>query len=299
MKQLISVEYESVPEPVLEHPHRAAFVLSGGGNLGALQVGMLYALLEDGIEPSLIVGTSVGAINGAFLASRPDLRGIGEIAGLWSSLRRRDVLGLNAATLLRGLLGRRGHLFDSVPLRRVVESLLGFQRLEDAPIPFAVVATELATGDAVILDSGDATSALLASSAVPGILPPVRIGDKLLVDGAAAADIPLHEAVSLGAHDVYVLSTAPAQVAKALARCDRKAAAKDDSTKVHILMPPEVYIPLGDLDRSSELIDVGYDHARAWIEGRAPRIAPRRACADRRRPDRRRAASSQQTQQAS
>jgi hypothetical protein len=142
------------------------FVLSGGGNLGALQVGMMYALFESGLKPGKIVGTSVGAINGAFLASRPDLPGITEIARLWSSLRRRDVLGMDFATLVGGIRGRPRHLFDATSIRRILDSFLTFRRLEDAPIPLTVVATALRNGEAVVLSSGDATTAVLAQVAM-------------------------------------------------------------------------------------------------------------------------------------
>src|ERR1019366_5357160 len=165
-----------------------AFVLSGGGNLGALQVGMLYALVESGLRPGMIVGTSVGAINGAFLASRPDLPGIAEMERLWSSLRRKDVLGVDLGTLVGGFRGKPRHLFDTASIRRILDSFVTFRRLEDAPIPLTVVATALGTGEAVVLNSGDATTALLASSAVPRLLPAVEVDGRLLVDGAAAAD---------------------------------------------------------------------------------------------------------------
>ncbi|HUZ21589.1 MAG TPA: patatin-like phospholipase family protein [Acidimicrobiales bacterium] len=252
------------------------FVLSGGGNLGALQVGMLYALVERGIRPGMIVGTSVGAINGAFLASRSDLLGIREIARLWSSLRRRDVLGVNVTTLIGGLLGRRGHLFDAVPIRQLLESFLDFRELEEAPVPLAVVATALADGEPVVLDSGDATTALLASSAVPGILPAVEIDGRMLVDGAAAADTPVREAVSLGARNLYVLPTVPLQVARLVAQLssdghgDRAAL-----PTVRILPPPDLHIPLGDLGQSRRLLELGYDQARAWLDARPLPSPPR------------------------
>jgi NTE family protein len=250
-------------------------VLSGGGNLGAIQVGMMYALVEKGLRPGMIVGTSVGAINGAFFASRPDLPGIAEIARLWSSLRRKDVLGVDLGTLVGGFRGRPRHLFDSSSIRRVLESFLTFNRLEDAPIPLTVVATALGTGEAVILNSGDATDALLASSAVPRLLPPVEIDGRLLVDGAAAADVPLQQAVALGARELYVLPTAPAQVAALV----RQGAACDTSeggqgTIVHVIPPPETRIPLARLDQSPVLLRLGYDQARTWLEGNALPGAP-------------------------
>jgi NTE family protein len=248
-------------------PGSPAFVLSGGGNLGALQVGMMYALVEKGLRPGLIVGTSVGAINGAFFASRPDLPGIAEIARLWSSLRRKDVLGVGLGTLVGGFRGRPRHLFDSSSIRRILESFLTFSRLEDAPIPLTVVATALGTGEAVVLNSGDATTALLASSAVPRLLPPVEIGGRLLVDGAAAADVPLQQAVALGAREIYVLPTAPAQVA-ALERQGATCGTREgtDRPLVHVIPPPEIHIPLARLDQSPVLLRLGYDRTRAWLE---------------------------------
>ena len=109
--------------------------------------------MESGIRPGRIVGTSAGAVNGAFLASRADLDGIGEIARFWSSLRRRDVLGIGVRPLARGLVGPRSFLFDSGPMQRIIESFLGFDRLKDSPIPLAVVATGLETGEPVVLNS--------------------------------------------------------------------------------------------------------------------------------------------------
>jgi len=253
--------------------HAPAFVLSGGGNLGALQVGMMYALVESGVRPGMIVGTSVGAINGAFLASRPDLPGIAEIARLWSSLRRKDVLGVDLGALLGGFRGRPRHLFDSSLIRRILESFVAFRRLEDAPIPLTVVATELGTGEAVILNSGDATTALLASSAVPRLLPAVEIDGRLLVDGAAAADVPVRQALSLGARDIYVLPTAPLQVAS-LARETLRAAESGDGPIVRVIPPPDMHIPMAHLGQSANLLRLGYEQAKAFVEGRPLPSAP-------------------------
>ncbi len=250
-----------------------AFVLSGGGNLGAIQVGMLYALVESGLRPGMIVGTSVGAINGAFLASRPDLPGITEIGRLWSTLRRRDVLGLDLGTLVGGFRGKPRHLFDAAPIRRILETFVSFRRLEDAPIPLTVVATELATGEAVALNAGDVTTALLASSAVPLLLPAVEIDGRLLVDGAAAADVPVDQALALGARDIYVLPTAPVQVA-ALARQTTPDDGKSEGPTIRVIPPPLMHIPLAHLGQSANLVRVGYDQAHAWLEGKPLPSAP-------------------------
>ena len=258
--QSVSVRREPEASPV--------FVLSGGGNLGALQVGMMYALVESGLRPGMIVGTSVGAINGAFLASRPDLPGIVEIAQLWSSLRRKDILGVAPRALVGGLRRTPRHLFDPSSIRRILESFLGFRRLEDSPIPLVVVATDLVSGEPVVLGSGDATCALLASSAIPGIFPPVEIGGRLVVDGAAAADIPLRQALSLGARDLYVLPTAPAQVAAWVEQpVDREASDPSDGLTVRVVPPPAIHVPLANLGLSSNLLRLGYEQAKTWLDG--------------------------------
>jgi len=241
------------------------YVLSGGGNLGALQVGMLQALVESGVHPSRIVGTSIGAINGAFFAGRPSLDGIAEIAQLWRSLRRRSVLRPNAITLVRGLAGMSDHLFDSLAIREVVRSFLNFDRLEESPIPLAVVATDAHTMAPVVLDQGDATVALLASSAVPRLLPPVEISGRRLIDGAGAADIALREAAALGASEVYVLATAPLQVTRVISEL-ASWASKATSLAVHVITAPSLHLPYADLDHSQELIDLGYERAREALK---------------------------------
>jgi NTE family protein len=239
--------------------------------LAHFQVGMIYALVESGVPPEMIVGTSVGATNGAFLASHPGLSGILEIISFWSSLRRRDVLGIRASALIGGLLADRGYLFDSAPMRRVLESFVSFSRLEDAPVPLAVVATDLATSAPAVLESGDVMTALLASCAIPRILPPVEIDRHVLADGSASADVPLREAILLGAKDLYVLPTAPLQVERLRRRIGSwSATAELENVSMHIVTPPRVHVPPGDLRQSPRLIELGYAHARSWMSEGAP-----------------------------
>lgn len=262
--------------PLTDGPTLAGptFVLSGGGNLGALQVGMLRALAEAGVEPGLIVGTSIGAINGAFLAGHPGPDGAAEIARLWSTLRRRDVLGFHPRTLARGLAGRQRYLFDPGPLRQLLDSFVGFDLLEQSPVPLAVVATDLGSREPVLLCSGDATTALLASSAVPGLLPPVSVEGRLLVDGAVASDVPLREAVALGSTDVLVLATAPAQLdnLRRIAPVSPSACA-GDGVQVTVVPPLEVTVPFAALDQSGRLADLGYRRTRQWLDAGMPSAA--------------------------
>jgi NTE family protein len=184
-----------------------AFVLSGGASLGAVQVGMLRGLAEQGITPDLIVGTSVGAVNGGWIASRPDVNGIDALADLWRSLSRKDIFPTHPISGLLGFLGRSSHLVPNSGLRRLLTDQLEFARLEDAPIPFHVVATDVISGTDVLLSSGDAVDAIAASAAIPGIFPPVNINGRDLMDGGVVNNTPVSHAVALGADRLWVLPT--------------------------------------------------------------------------------------------
>jgi len=185
-----------------------AFVLAGGAALGAMQAGMVHALYEHGIAPDLLIGTSVGALNAAFLASRPvTVATAEELAAIWRGLRRRDTLPLRPATLISGLAGRRDHLIPDRALRRLAARHLQFERLEQAAIPLYLVAFDLLTGTEVRLSDGPLADAVLAAAAIPGVLPPVRWRGRLLADGGIADNTPVSHAVALGARRIYVLPT--------------------------------------------------------------------------------------------
>ncbi len=185
-----------------------AFVLSGGASLGAMQAGMLQALYERDIVPDLIFGSSVGAVNGAFIASRPTTVATAlELGDVWRGLRRSAVFPTNPVTGILGLIGHRDSLVPDSGLERILRRHLQFDRLQDAPIPLHVTATDVLTGDAVRLSSGDASDAVLASAAIPGVLPPVSWHGRELIDGGVADNTPLSHAVELGATTIYVLPT--------------------------------------------------------------------------------------------
>ncbi len=184
-----------------------AFVLSGGGSLGSVQVGMLRALVAQGVAPDLLVGTSVGALNAAWMATWPDEAGIDALTDLWLRVRREDVSPFHPVGGLLGAIGRRNHLVAPDNLRRLISQNLGLDRLENAKLPVHVIATDVATGLEVVLSRGDATNALLASAAIPGVFPPVRIDDHVLMDGGVANNAPISHAVRLGATTIYVLPT--------------------------------------------------------------------------------------------
>ena len=184
-----------------------AFVLSGGASLGAIQVGMLLGLARAGITPDLIVGTSVGALNGGWVAMGPDVDGIGALADVWRSLSRNAVFPTHPIVGLLGFLGQRPNLVPDKGLRRLVADHLRFSRLEDAPIPLHVVATDVLSGQDVLLSSGDAVEAIMASAAIPAVFPPVNIDGRVLIDGGVVNNTPLSHAVALGADRIWVLPT--------------------------------------------------------------------------------------------
>lgn len=193
-----------------------AFVLSGGGSLGAVQAGMLQALTDNGVTPDLLIGTSAGALNAAYLAGHGTSReAVDALAGIWARLRRRDVFPISPARHALALAGVRESVFSSAGLRQVIASHLAYRHLEDAAIPVHVVATDLLTGREVLLSDGDAASAVLASAALPGLLPAVRRDGLTLVDGGLANNAAISQAAALGAERVFVLA---AGVACALAR---------------------------------------------------------------------------------
>lgn len=185
-----------------------ALVLSGGASLGAIQVGMMRALAERDITPDVIVGTSVGAINGAFIASRGfSADTVSELAEIWLGVRFGRVFPAEPLAGLLGFLGARRNLVPSGPLRRLIARHVEHERLEDLPTPLHVVACDVLTGDEVRISSGSLVEAVLASAAIPGIFPPVSGHGRLLIDGGVLNNTPISHALDLNPAHVYVLST--------------------------------------------------------------------------------------------
>lgn len=184
--------------------HAVAFVLGGGGVLGASEVGMLAALLDAGVRPDLVVGTSVGAINGAAIAAEPSATTIGQLTRLWSGLGVSDVFTGGPAKRVATVM-RHGHLHSNLPLRALLRSHLPDTSIEELPVRFQCVAASIERAAAHWFDRGPLVEAVLASCAVPALLPPVRIGDEHFIDGGIVDSNPVGRAVELGARTVYVL----------------------------------------------------------------------------------------------
>lgn len=185
---------------------RTAFVLTGGGSLGAIQVGMMAALHERGVDPDVVVGTSVGAVNAAYLAG-PGTTGqrLDMLAELWNQMRRKDVFVVDPRRWVHAALGGEASVFSSRPLRRLLATQLGYEVFDDARLDLAVTATDVVTGTALFLRSGSVVDAVTASATVPGLLPPVLWDGRSIVDGAVGNPGVLDLADSYGVDDVYLL----------------------------------------------------------------------------------------------
>jgi NTE family protein len=180
------------------------FVLGGGGLLGAAEAGMARALLSAGIVPDLICGTSIGAINGAAIAADPTPSGAERLAGTWQELAAGDVLGGSPMGRLVHLVRSGTALHDTARLRTLLRDRLP-GTFEDLAVRFQCVAAGIERAREHWFTSGDLVEAVLASCALPGVFPPVRVGDEHFFDGGLVNSIPLERAVREGADTVWVL----------------------------------------------------------------------------------------------
>ncbi|MEL6986119.1 MAG: patatin-like phospholipase family protein, partial [Actinomycetota bacterium] len=201
--------------PLANWPEPVAFVLSGGGAYGAAQVGMLRALIEAGITPDLVVGSSVGALNGVRYAASPG-DAIDALTEAWRGMAKTRVFG-GRTQVGRGWSAMRRFLRRNTPslcspdaLRALIDDNMPIPTLEDLPIPAAVVVTDVLAGRPKVLTRGELGPLLQATSAIPGIFPPVQIDGCIYVDGGVSANVPIRQAIAAGARSVIVLDANPA-----------------------------------------------------------------------------------------
>ncbi|CAN5839570.1 patatin-like phospholipase family protein [soil metagenome] len=193
-----------MPKSEMTERHTVGFVLGGGGHLGANEVGMLHALLERGIAPDLIVGTSVGALNGVAVAADPSLVTVGKLRKAWTALGKDRVFASPFGGA--GNLVRKGtHLHSNANLKLLIERLLPVERFEELKVPFQCVAASVERAAEHWFSEGPIVPAILASAAVPGLLPPVEIDGEHFLDGGLVNSIPIERAVALGATELYIL----------------------------------------------------------------------------------------------
>jgi len=263
-----------------------AFVLTGGGSLGSIHAGMLEALYERGIQPDLIVGTSVGAINGAYIASRPQtVETAHSLGDVWRGLRRPHVFPMDFIGGLLGFTGRRTNLIPNRGLRRLLTRHAGFDDLADAPIPLHVIATDAATGEELPLSRGSTVDAVLASAAIPAVFPPIPWEGRLLIDGGVSNYAPISDAVEHGADTVYVLTSGTAcglrtpphgaipLLLHSMSFLITRRLVVDiehfrDRAELFVLPPPcPVSVPPHDFGQAAELIKRSYETTVAYLDG--------------------------------
>lgn len=267
-----------------------AFVFSGGGPLGALQVGALRALYEHGVRPDITVGTSVGALNATFLAFDPTFEGIDSLTKLWLGMTDQDLFpgGRFKATWAR-LLTKGNRVFDNSGIKTLITKRLGEAHIEDAQLPLGIVATDLETGAERVFHSGRVLEPLLASTAMPSVFPPVEIEGRMYTDGGVCNNVPIAPAVKMGARTIYVMdSTSHSHQRRplvrpmdyllhafSLARAQRLEVERNlYAEKVNLIMVPspslDFFVPFASMDNTPKLIDLGYERVKRFLIDRGP-----------------------------
>jgi NTE family protein len=266
----------------MARPPKTAFVMAGGGSLGAVQVGQLQALHWSGVSADLVVGSSVGAFNAAHFSSFPDADGLRRLELAWRNLKRSDVFPVDWRTVFR-IVWRGEPNIATTGLRRLLDTHLPGGTFERARVPLHVVATNVLTGDAVVISHGSVADAVIASSAIPAVFAPVAFEGRILADGAVASNTPLKIACDLGAERAFVLPTgfacaaiapprgAIANALNAIALLTSRQLLADfeivrSRMDVHILptMCP-LTTPPHDFSQSASLIDGARQLTHAWI----------------------------------
>lgn len=272
---------------------KTAFVFAGGGSFGAIQVGMLHSLAARGITADMVVGCSVGALNGAFYAGDPTLAGVERLAGIWRGLQRHDVFPITWRAVL-SFLWRRDFLISHDGIRKLIDDHIPYRHLEDAKLPLHIVTTDIITGESVVLSDGSTSEAIVASTAIPGAFSPIFYRDHYLADGAVSSNTPIRIAVDKGARRLIILPTGHAcsnddppvgAVANALhaltllisRQLVRELEALGPDIEYFVVPPlcPLVGSPY-DFSRTGDHIDRAIESTNAWLdrhglqEGRIP-----------------------------
>ena len=268
-----------------QHPgYRDAFVLSGGGSLGAIQVGALQALLEAGITPDVLVGCSVGALNAAFIGADPSVERVAALESLWLSIDRADVFPSSRRSIAGHLVRRDTHLYEPHGLRDLVDKFVPAADLADLAVPVHVVTTDLLSGEPVWWTSGDPRQVLVASASLPGLFPPVALADSLHVDGGVTCPVPVQRAVEIGADRIWVIDVTGGSLGRRDARMTAldilltsfaisrfRLATLELPTPAGRPVIPMPRVELGhhemrDFSRTAQLIEMGREAGRRMVQ---------------------------------
>ena len=267
-----------------------ALVLSGGGSLGAIQVGALRAMWEAGVRPDVVIGCSVGALNAAYVAVDPSLERVAALEALWLGLERGDVFPASRRSIAGHLVRRDTHLYEPDGLRDLVTRLVPARDLGQLALPVHVVTTDLFSGQPVWWTEGDPLEVLVASASLPGLLPPVSLGGSLHVDGGVTCPVPVQRAIEIGAERIWLMDV----TGGVLGRRDERMTALDilltsfaisryrlaslelPGDDVRSIIPmPRVETgrhEMRDFSRTAQLIELGYEAGQRMVAGVVSRV---------------------------
>jgi NTE family protein len=269
--------------PPRRHSHGLAVVLGGGAMLGAFEIGVIDVLAREGVRPDLLIGTSVGAINAAYWAFHPEPEAGTRLLELWLHAARRTLLWDGLPRALARVLDRQDHLVGQGRLLKLIRATFSDRsQIQDSQIPLALVATALDAGERVVLRRGRLIPALLASTALPGLFPPVQIEGRALVDGGVVANVDVQAAVEAGMSEALVvdvmgtsLSSRPRSIRSVLddtvglslrRQTDLALQAIKGRLKVTLLRPELAFSPsLADASHTQELFGLGRVMAQAYL----------------------------------
>ncbi|NHJ48708.1 MAG: patatin-like phospholipase family protein [Asgard group archaeon] len=260
-----------------------AFVFSGGASLGSVELGALKALVEEGIQADMVLGTSVGSLNGAMYAYDPTMNGVKFMEKIWHTIKARNVFTPSPLTPVFNITTFGLYLISPKNLRKMILENMPFTRLEETKLPLYIIGTDIKDGTEVVFNKGLALEALMSSVAIPGVFPPQRMAGHSIVDGGIVNNAPISTAVRLGAERVVVFPIGvpspdqePKTVAEVLIRSfifllNRQLASDIQIYKKKvelIVVPPPDRIDVGphDFSKSKLLIDQSYTKAKEWLK---------------------------------
>ncbi|QEE17933.1 patatin-like phospholipase family protein [Promethearchaeum syntrophicum] len=268
---------------MLEKEPKTAFVFSGGASLGAVEVGMLKAIVEEGHTADMVFGTSVGSLNGALYAFDPTIEGVKKLEEIWRKIKTFDVFSPSVITPIKNIATFGQYLISPKNIKKLILENINYSRIEQTKIPLFITATDINTGDEIVLNKGLILEALLASIGIPGLFQPQRMGHRLLVDGGLVNNSPISSAVKLGADKVvvfpigfpYTPNQEPKNLTEILIRTFIYLLNRQLSADYHlykdkvqlIIIPPPENIDVGphDFSKSDILIDRSYQNTKQWL----------------------------------
>lgn len=262
---------------------KTAFVFSGGASLGAVEVGALKAIVENNIQADLVLGTSVGSLNGAMYAYNPTIEGVKAIEQIWRSIKMRDVFPPSPITPVVNLTTAGLHLVSPKNLRKLITENLPFTLIEETKLPLYIISTDITTGEEIVFKKGLAIEALMSSAGIPGVFPPLHMNSRLLVDGGIINNAPISTAVRLGADRIVIFPIGipssdqePKNVMEILIRSFIFLLNRQLATDIQlykdkvelIVIPPPNSVDVGphDFSKSEFLIDEAYKSAKTWLK---------------------------------